>query len=135
MKKTPHFWDKKYFVISVDMFNVDVIVLINGSKQENTQWLKRLMGEKFSFFKEEMLEGWEDVSTEGRMIPCNAGFIVLLKVEKNRFRKFVGTLVHEMTHVSHYLLRDRRIPLLEDTEEVYTYLVQHLVTEALSKTY
>ncbi len=78
----------------------------------------------------EGIKGWDEddgVATEARMYPLPKGFIVFINPRASWISTF-GSLVHEMTHVSHYLLRDRRIPLNEDTEEAYTYLVEYLVT-------
>ncbi len=133
-KKTKKdFSDKKIFVVHVGVYRTDIVFCINSSRAEIIEWFKK--NAKASLKKTE-LDGFHETETnEGRMIQISGGFLVLLKVKKDYFREFVGNLVHEATHVSHYLLRDRRIPLIEDTEEAYTYLVQHIVVQALLESY
>jgi hypothetical protein len=127
--------DKKVFHVSVDMFSVDILFVCNAKEKRAKKFLKKMCGENYKRFPKESLEGWNDAVTLGRMIAFSGGFVVLLKNKDGNFRNFVATAVHEITHVSHYLLRDRRIPLNEDTEEVYTYLTEYITREVLLKLY
>lgn len=135
--KNKYFHDKKSFIVGVDMFYVDIVFCINMNEEEILKHLKKICGEdSFNSFNRKELDDWDsDVTAQGRMIPHRGGFLVLLKVRNNKFRRFIADLTHEITHVTHYLLRDRRIPLQEDTEEVYTYLTQYILEEALNKSY
>ncbi len=133
-KKKKLYYDKNQFVVSVDMFRVEVVVLVNGTDAENKKWLKKICGSKYEGLDESQLEDWEtDPTNEGRMIQHRGGYIVLLKFFPKKYCQAIGTLTHEMTHVASYLLRRRRIPLSEDTEEVYAYLTEHLVSESLRR--
>lgn len=129
------FFHPNDFTVSVDVFKVDIIFIINQDIKDIKKNIKKYVGKSYTIFDESELDNWEKETNEGRMIPFKGGFIVLLKADKDKFRKFVGILSHECIHIGHYLLRDRRIPLNEDTEEVYTYTIEHIIFEALNKLY
>lgn len=130
------FWHKQFFYIQADPFKVDVLISINATKPEVLSFLKKTADpQKFKEFNHELLDNFHDSINEGRMISFSGGYIVLLKANKKDFRDTLSTLIHELTHVSHYILRDRRIPLSEDTEEVYCYLLQNLSIQALRAMY
>lgn len=134
--KQINWWDKKFFVVDVDMFRVDIGFCINSSEKEAANWIKKMSGDQFKNFDLKELNNWDtDAQCLGRMIPFMGSFIILIKPHNMNFRDFVGTLTHECVHVAQYLLRNRRIPLSEDTEEVHAYLTEHLVTHALKKSY
>lgn len=127
--------DKSNFHVSVEMFKVDIVFVCNCNEQETKKALKEACGDNFDRFKNKYLKGWNNDGTLGRMIPFMGGFVVLLKEDTGGFRTFVSIMIHEITHVVQYLLRDRRIPLTEDTEEVYAYLTEYITREALLKLY
>jgi len=126
-KKTSRWQKKQVFCISADVYRVDVVVAVDSKEKDVYEWAKK-NAKKHASEIAARIKGWDDDSCEGRMYPGN-GFIVFINSNESWIKTF-GTLVHEMTHVVHYLLRDRRIPLIEDTEEAYTYLIEHLMTEA-----
>ena len=135
MKKNKVWTDKSDFLVRVDMFKVDIVFICNCNEKKTKKALKRACGDNYSNFKKEQLEGWDDDDHLGRMIPFRGGFIVLLKGTGGGFRTFISVMVHEITHVVQYLLRDRRVPLTEDTEEVHAYLTEYITREALLKLY
>lgn len=138
-KKRKNFWDKKIFSIPVDVYSVDVLVIVNMTGGEAYKaFSKKLLDSAKEVFRSHCDEWDADLkigTIQGKECPLAGGFVVFLRMDKNYFRRGVGVLVHEMTHVTHYLLRNRRIPLTEDTEEAHTYLVQYLTTEALRHLY
>lgn len=130
------YWHSQRFVIDVNIFNVDVGFAINSTEQEIKTWLQKLSGKKYKDFDEKELKGWDNSETDlGRMINFEGGFVVLLKLEKNKFRYSIGILAHEINHVVNYLLMDRRISLSKDNDEVYAYLTEYITREALLKMY
>lgn len=138
--KKKQFWHTQMFVVNVHIYRVDVVVCVNMSGKDAYRRFRRWKLKAGSLEKaKECCDDWEkdhrEGTHDGRMFNLNGGFLVFLKLGKNRFRQGVGILVHEMTHVTHYLLRNRNIPLTEDTEEAHTYLVQYLTTEALRELY
>lgn len=132
------FWHKQFHVLTVDMFRTDVGLAVNMTEAELRRSLRRVCS-KQELIDEAMgeAEGW-DAGAEvmyGRMLKMGGGFVVLIRADKGEFRRAIAHLTHEMVHVSQYLLRARRIPLTEDTEEVHAYLTEHLVETALRKLY
>lgn len=129
--------EKKTIVITIDMFKTDVVFFIGSTEKDIKKYLIKVAPNTYSDFNKEELSNWDNSEiNEGRMIPFGGGFLVLLKpLSKKGFRYFVSVLTHEIIHVSHYLLREKRIPLTEETEEVYTYLADYLLLEVLNKLY
>lgn len=62
----------------------------------------------------------------------DVGFVVHI-LEEPLSGSSIGVLVHELSHVTNSILRDSNIPLTEETEEAYTYLLEYLTREALDK--
>lgn len=136
-KKINRFYEKKDFLVTIDAFKVDVVFFINCSEKEVRERMNKITDNKK--VTEELgtsLDDWDnDLSNQGRTISFKKGFLVLIRADKNSFRTTVGVLTHEIVHVIHDLLRWRRIPLTEDTEEVYTYHIEYLLKQALLKLY
>lgn len=128
---------KRYFIITSEMFHQDILVCFNMTPSEAFKVYKRK--NKFSndedakFLPEDKEHG--SISTLGTMYPMSRGYVVILKWPKNNFRLNVCCALHEFTHVSHYILRNVRIPLEEKTEEAYTYLIEDLMRQFLFKLY
>ena len=136
-KVRKEYWHKQAFLICADVFDTEAIFIINYSKKEAEKFLKKATGKNYKEFDWGQAEGYYEEGGHclGCMCRLKGGFVVFVKAEKNRFRKFVSTLTHEVTHVVQYLLRDRRIPLIEDTEEVHSYLTEFFIRKALENCY
>lgn len=136
-RKAKEYWEPQSFTFEVPLYKVQVIVVINMSGAAVLkQWGKKIQQTAVEEFKKCCLE-WDDPTNvaNGSMYRVAGGFMVFLEFEKHKFRKSVSLLVHELTHVTHYLLRDRRIDLTEGSEEAHTYLVEYLVHESLDRLY
>lgn len=127
-------WEKsKYLTLEVAMFRVDVVVFLNMNETKVKKVLHRITKEKYKKDIDEEIGDWDkdcDAYTDGRMCEIGGGFIVLLN-SKPTLAETISVIVHEMTHVSQYLLRERRVPIEESTEEVQAYLIEHLVCRTL----
>ncbi len=138
-KRRKEFYDTQMIPLHVGVYDVDVFVLINMSGKEFFKKMKPRVKNQGTEQLKKICDDWDsdydNGVSQGRMFTLMGGFVVFLNVRKGFFRTAIGTLVHELTHVTHYLLRHRRIPLTEDTEEAHTYLVQYLTTEALRRMY
>ena len=128
---------KRYFVINSDVYHQDILVCINLTPAEAIKVYcsknKEATDEDKKMLKADTEHNLN--STLGTMFPMSKGYIVILKWHKNNFRRDLCTGIHEFTHVSHYILRNIRIPLSVDTEEAYTYLVEDLMRKFLFKLY
>ena len=106
------------------------------TNQEAFNVLKKINPEIAKESKDTILEpSHEASSVEGTMYPLSKGYLVLLKTKKDSFRHNLCIAIHEICHVAHYILRKVRIPLNEDTEEAYTYLVETITRGFLGKFY
>lgn len=135
MKKRKEYWRSQVIRLHIDVYDTDVVLSINTNGRDT---LKKIKPHKR--YLEEVkscCDGWDakSKSTDGCMYQVGGGFLVFLDLQKGKFRTGVSLLVHELTHVVHYLLRDRRIPLSEETEEAHTYLIQYLTKAALVALY
>jgi hypothetical protein len=135
--KKPDPYRPRFFKIEADIFKVDVGVAVNLKQHDLMRKVRRLCSDEAMLQElREESEGWDSAKCgEGRMCKMGGGFIVLLRAEKIGFCTFSALIVHEMVHVTQYLLRDRRIPLVQDTEEIHAYLTEHLVEKALKRVY
>lgn len=129
--------DSKFFIVHVDVYDTDLVFFVDKKEEEIKKNLKKISAENYVNFKESQLEDWDNsITTYGRMLDFAGGFVVVLKIPKGMgFREFVSIMVHEIVHVTHYLLRNRRIPLTEETEEAHTYLTEFITRQALNKLY
>lgn len=136
-KRRRGFRDKQAFIIHCGTFDVDVGVCVNMNAAEIMAWVDKEADGNQSVgaieeFQEE-LKGWGKPSDHGQMLILGSAFVVALNTKRDRQDKALGALVHEMVHVTQYLLRRRRVPLSEDTEEVHAYLTDFLVRTAWRK--
>jgi ribosomal protein L32 len=142
-KRRREYWHKQFHVLNADVFSSDVALAVNMTEHEVLSALVKFVNKNTyknrpreeAFFKEvqEQLAGWDACHSDGRCIVTPWGCVALVRFSKNRFRRCMSILVHELLHAAHYILRHRRIPLIEDTEEVYTYLTDHLVEVAMGR--
>lgn len=128
---------KRYFKITSEMFHQDVLVCFNLSPEEAWKIYKKKNYKATEEDKKFLLGDNEhkDISITGTIYPMSLGYVVILKWYKNSFRANLCCAIHEFTHVSHYILRNVRIQLKEETEEAYTYLIQDLMRQFLFKLY
>lgn len=132
-KKELH--DKKHFFVVCDTFQLDIAIFVNHSEQEIIKKMSRFKGVKEFLTKYYNDTKDNDTSTQGYMVELPTGFILSFNFKKDSFRKNCGIIVHEVTHLVQYTLRNRRIPLNEDTEEIYAYMTEEIVKKILLKLY
>lgn len=128
---------KKHFVITSEIYHQDILVCLNMTPKEAMKIYCRKNSEATEEDKKYLIEDKEhgSISTLGTMYPMSRGYVVILKWYKQSFRYNLCCAIHELTHVSHYILRHVRIPLEEKTEEAYTYLIEDLMKKFLFKLY
>lgn len=128
---------KRHFIICSEIYNQDILVCFNSSPLEAFKIYRKLNKETTEDDKKLVAEDKEhnSVSTVGTMYPMSRGYIVIIKWYKKSFRQNIVCAIHELTHVSHYILRNIRIPLTQDSEEAYTYLIEDLMKQFLFKLY
>lgn len=127
---------KRWFIIENDTYKQDILCCFNMTSEEVLKILKK----KHSKLTEEDIELLNDKdfqknSVDGTMYKLEQGFVISLKWHKDSFRANLCVAMHEIMHITHYILRDLRIPLKENTEEAYTYLFTSLMEKFLFKLY
>lgn len=132
----------RYFVLDADPFKTDVGVAVNLTGKElltiieKDKWQPRpAVMDRLKTISAEWDEAQAKGRTTGQMHHVMGGFMVFLKTDEDGFRETMGLLTHELTHVVQRLLRDRDTPLVGATEEVYAYMIDHLVVKALEQMY
>lgn len=133
--KKKRWQQRQIFLINADIFKVDVVIAVDSTEADAVKWMKKNAHKRLHEQLAEKFKGWDEDckgDCEGRMFETGGGFFVFIRSNESWVKTF-GTLVHEMTHVTHYLLRNRRMPLSEDTEETYAYLIEYLMSEAARK--
>lgn len=108
------------FSISLDIFNIDVLVAINYSdKKLQKTFEPNMQKEEF----DTLFEGFSKSTTSARWCVANGGWHVL------RFKEIPspGELAHECFHCVTWILRNIQVELNNTSEEIYAYLLAHLV--------
>lgn len=123
----------QHFIVDVDPFVTDIAVFINCTETEIIRRARRdASGDNLKLITDAVAGSWDkDPAVRGQMFPLGWAFLVLLRLDSRDKIGSIGTVVHEATHVTQYLLRDRRVPLHRHTEEVHAYLVEFIVTKIL----
>lgn len=140
MKKKKEYYRPQAFSVTLPEFSQEILVCINLNEKEIRKEVnKKVRKDREKEINELLdfqLQGWDEDVNLGQMIEFDVGgYLILLKFEKDEFRKDVGSLVHEVTHVIQYYLRKRRVPLVVETEEIYASMTEYLVVEILKKLY
>jgi len=124
---------KRYFKISCDVFTQDIIFCFNMTTSDILKVLKKynaLNDHNKAVFAED-----SPPNVCGTLYFLEVGYLIALKWDDNRFRTSLSCAIHEITHLTHYILREARTPLQEETEEVYAYLMADLTLKFLNKVY
>lgn len=112
-----------------NLFNIDFVLVLCEWK-EFLQEAKNIVSEdKFSSLKEMVEKHGEDVWCQATQFPFGGGGSIIWSKPENE----LGTLVHEITHAVHHALKARSVPLSEDTEEVYAYMMESVFRGILEK--
>lgn len=112
--------------VSLDPYPATLIVIIAESDKELKTWIKRRKEYKN---KEEILDRlyWQKDSCSGfyTCSPRNEGFIRLRRAPITA--NDIAVLTHEALHATCETLRRASLPLVSESEEAYTYLLDHIV--------
>lgn len=135
-KKLEDWANTQHFLITVDPFGIDVGFAINSTPEKTRRWLKQKGSENYKTFTEEhRLDEFVKDGADGEMLKFGGAYLILLRSTPEGFRYFLGTAVHEITHVIQYILRRVRTPLCDETEEMYAYHIGNLTNKFLMKLY
>lgn len=107
--------------IPLEIFNSQVVVLIGHTQNEVLDWIKKNIDKPEH--KSLALEAMTNIpnNVRGRTVLLSGGGSIIWIIEQKN-----STIVHELFHSTYHILKNREIPLSEDTEEVYAYLLEYL---------
>lgn len=126
---------KRHFIIGTQTYKQDILICFNMTNKEALSALKRKTKTVTKEDEEYILKDEKAGNVEGSIYPLSRGYLINMKWRKNSFRYNFCVALHELTHATHYILREVRIPLNADTEEAYTYLLEELTKQFLRKLY
>ena len=113
-------------VTPIEVFCTDVLVSINQSDYA----LYNEVSSKFT--REEFDSAWSDWKSDARTVTHSDGFVIIrFRNKLNKNPKMIGLVAHESYHAAYSILSRLGIQPGYETEEVYAYLVQYIVTEIL----
>jgi DTW domain-containing protein YfiP len=133
---------KKVFWLEIEPYAQQCIIVVNGEFKDAYKMFKRAntpnarvivkhIEDDKEYFDPKPDENQGSLYTE---LPC--GYVMMIREDKDSWIATVGNIVHESTHLSHYILRRAGIDTLNrETEEAYTYLVERIVEKILAKIY
>jgi hypothetical protein len=145
-KKKPSrrdYYTPQFHTLRIDPFNVDLFLGVNLSEGQMLQGVVDEINrrpqqirnkDRERVFLEGLIQqmsGWDDDLFVGG-IACRprGGYAILLRAKPNNFRQFLSNLIHEVTHAVAFILRERKTPLSEDTDEIYAYMMGDVVWDA-----
>ena len=115
--------------VHCSLFNADVTLVVCQHEDFLKEAKKFLQKEKYESLEKMVEKRGKDDSCLATQFPFEDGASIIWARPKLGF----GTLVHEVVHAAHHLLECRDIPLSDDTEEVYAYLIEFLFNGFISK--
>lgn len=108
--------------LQVELYSAYYTLLIADDKMDVQNWLQKRVSEPFEFVVPSQKGGvfWITYPDTGN---------VLLAIWVEDPLNNLGTLSHEIFHLTSYILRDKRILLDENSEEAYAYLNGYLFNQ------
>lgn len=140
-------WGKKQvFVVTANPYRQQVLVVLNGQFSDAIHWFKKQRSDNAKI----NLEHIQEVQKENKEayiddhIPHKGnaclytelpyGYVMVLS-HSNNWIESVENVAHETMHLTHYIARKVGLTLCKESEEAYTYLQGHVMTQILSKMY
>ena len=131
---------KQVFIISLDPYEQDCIVVVNGTVKDALKLLKKQDSLNAIDTVKEIEDNFKDYSeahTRGGAILFHklpAGYIMMFNHEDS-WISTVEHVVHESLHLVRYVLERAGLELTDESEEAFTYLQGHTVGKILRNIY
>jgi len=141
MKKKSKIGKKIVFILNVEPYSQDCIVVCNGQfsdvikelkkhKTKNSLETQKHISENKDIYKDDFKkDGSGFLYTE-----FPKGYAMLIS-HTDSWIKTVGLVTHECLHLTHYVLQRAGITLTKESEESFTYLQEKLVETILHEIY
>lgn len=118
-------------ILKLQIYPFDVAISINQSDDDFKKEMK-----KFKIDLDDVIfELDQNSSCRGRTLMLFPSLRTILRINfwpDNNIK--IGLLVHELFHVTDYILREVGIKLSDDSDESYAYLLQYLTEQVLKCT-
>lgn len=137
-------WGKKQvFIVTVDPYRQDCIVVVNGDIDDAISFLQKKgnsNAKKVVEYYEKNKKDYEEFKHEkntgsGELITGFPKGYVMTISHQDSWISTVGVISHECTHLAHYVLQRAGIELTTESEEAFTYLQQSILEQILRKIY
>lgn len=109
--------------LELNLFNADIVLVISDWDMLLPVAEEMMDASRYEALKEMVERHGDDPTTLATTFPFAGGGSMISARHGTDF----GTLVHESVHAAVHLLSKRSTPLSSDTEEVYAYLIEHIV--------
>lgn len=140
-------WGKKQiFIVTADPYKQEVLVILNGQFSDAIKFFKKSGTPNAKINLEHIKEKQKEDDTAyiDDHIPHKGnaclytelpyGYVMVLS-HSNNWIESVENVAHETMHLIHYIARKVGLTLCKESEEAYTYLQGHVMTQILSKMY
>lgn len=128
--KKPAILKSQHFLVKNDIYPFDILVSINETAEKVKRTLKRfqIKPEDCDFIKE-----FTTQKAATYRLPANQ-VVIRFKTVPNK-HEFMAIVAHEALHATSFILNKVGIPFdQENSEEAYTYLMQHICYVIYQKT-
>ena len=140
MKKKPDKVGKKQvFVISLDPFSQECVVVINGHINDAVKFLKKQTTQNakdtvLAIEKEYKIYSGKP-TRGGALLWHKLPYGYIMMIEHVGWVPTVGNVVHECSHLVHFVLDRAGLTWSEESDETYSYLIEKAVEDILEKIY
>lgn len=133
------------FPISIDIYNQDCIVVVNGEFKDAIPYFKKYAkwGSKNAEITVKYIEENEEKYKVEKKLDIGHGCLytqlpkgyVMVFNHSNNWIDTTGVVVHESLHLTYCILQRAGFVLSSDSEEAFTYLQEYIVEKILKKIY
>lgn len=136
MKKKTKFGKKIVRILDIHPYSQQLVLIVNGQFSDALKVFKKHKNRNAIDNVKHIEENLEDylkakeynISSLYTELPHS---YVMLVDHRDSWIETVGHIVHESTHLTHYVLRRAGIELTKESEEAFTYLTEKTVEDIL----
>lgn len=140
MAKNKKIGKKIVFILDVEPYKQQCIIVCNGTFNDAYKIFKKnlknkLAKETIAHIDEHKKEYFEKTTGKGYLYTQLPHGFVMTFNHSDSWIDTVGTISHECTHLTHYVLQRAGLELCKESEEAFTYLQEDLLEKILRKIY
>lgn len=118
------------FIATAQSFFYDIIFILEPYSKKTKKWLKENVASKERIKMIHLELKNEEETFAGRLYIFKDGTLVVYCPNFDFSHVEFGILSHEIFHVAGEILRRKNIPHVEETEEVYAYVLEDISRQA-----